>query len=78
MFITPRISLLVFLLFGAITPGAASPDNRVIVDYWEKWSGFEADAMQSVIDDFNRTQDRIEVRLLTVSPIDVKLLLAAS
>lgn len=78
MFITPRICLLVFLLFGAITPGAASPDNRVIVNYWEKWSGFEADAMQSVIDDFNRTQDRIEVRLLTVSPIDVKLMLAAS
>ncbi len=34
--------------------------------------------MRSVIDDFNRSQDRIEVRFLSVSPIDVKLLLAAS
>src|ERR1022692_4759598 len=38
--------------------GAAG--SRVTVDYWEKWSGFEADAMQAVVDDFNRSQDRIE------------------
>jgi ABC-type glycerol-3-phosphate transport system substrate-binding protein len=48
------------------------------VNYWEKWSGFEADSMQSVIDDFNRSQNRIEVRLLSVSQVDIKLLLATS
>ena len=52
--------------------------GRVIVDYWEKWSGFEAEAMQSVINDFNRSQDHIEVRFLSISPIDVKLMLATS
>lgn len=52
--------------------------SRVVVNYWEKWSGFEADSMQSVIDDFNRSQDRIEVRFLSVSQVDIKLLLAAS
>ncbi len=52
--------------------------GRVVVDYWEKWSGFEADAMQAVIDDFNRSQDHIEVHLLSVSQVDLKLLLAAS
>ena len=52
--------------------------GRVIVNYWEKWSGFEADAMQVVVDDFNRSQDRIEVRFLSVSEVDTKLLLAAS
>src|ERR1035438_4453197 len=52
--------------------------GRVIVNYWEKWSGFEADAMQAVVDDFNRSQDRIEVRFLSVSEVDTKLLLAAS
>src|ERR1019366_8236350 len=56
--------------------GAAG--SRVTVDYWEKWSGFEADAMQAVVDDFNRSQDRIEVRFLSVSEVDTKLLLAAS
>jgi ABC-type glycerol-3-phosphate transport system substrate-binding protein len=34
--------------------------------------------MQSVIDDFNRSQDRIEVRFLSVSQVDIKLLLATS
>jgi len=48
------------------------------VNYWEKWSGFEADAMQAIVDDFNRSQDRIEVRFLSVSEVDTKLLLAAS
>src|ERR1022692_2280740 len=52
--------------------GAAG--SRVTVDYWEKWSGFEADAMQAVVDDFNRSQDRIEVRFLSVSEVDTKLL----
>ena len=40
--------------------------------------GFEADAMQAVVNDFNRSQDRIEVRFLSVSEVDTKLLLAAS
>ena len=52
--------------------------ERVVVNYWEKWAGFEAQAMQTVVDDFNRSQDRIEVHLLSINPIDVKLLLAAS
>ena len=52
--------------------------ERVVINYWEKWAGFEAQAMQTVVDDFNRSQDHIEVRLLSINPIDVKLLLAAS
>ena len=64
---------------GCARQPADRPEGaRVVVDYWEKWSGFEADAMQAVIDDFNRSQSRIEVRLLSVSQVDLKLLLAAS
>jgi ABC-type glycerol-3-phosphate transport system substrate-binding protein len=66
----------VLSLFVLLMPGAASA--RIVVNYWEKWAGFEAEAMQAVVDDFNRSQDRIEVHLLTISPIDVKLMLAAS
>jgi multiple sugar transport system substrate-binding protein len=66
---------LAFLITGL---GAAEPGGRVVIDYWEKWTGFEADAMKAVIDDFNHSQDRIEVRYLPISPIDVKLMLAAS
>ncbi|HWL17616.1 MAG TPA: extracellular solute-binding protein, partial [Opitutus sp.] len=73
----PRI---VIVLSGLLACGAAltAAPARVVVDYWEKWGGFEAEAMQAIIDDFNRSQDRIEVRFLTISPIDVKLMLAAS
>jgi ABC-type glycerol-3-phosphate transport system substrate-binding protein len=50
----------------------------VIVSYWEKWTGFELDAMQRVVEDFNASQQRIEVRILPVSQIDVKLMLATA
>ena len=64
---------------GVLRGGAAEPaGGRVVINYWEKWTRFEAAAMQAVIDDFNRSQDRIEVRFLPMSPIDVKLMLAAS
>ena len=53
-------------------------DGRVIVEYWEKWTSFERDAMQSIVDDFNASQDRIAVRMLTVSGIDRKMLLATA
>ncbi|MBB6429126.1 ABC-type glycerol-3-phosphate transport system substrate-binding protein [Algisphaera agarilytica] len=55
-----------------------TPDGRIIVTYWEKWAGFEGDAIQSVIDDFNVSQDRIFVQRLTVSQIEHKLLLATA
>jgi multiple sugar transport system substrate-binding protein len=65
------------LTLGAVLPSQAKAE-KVVISYWEKWSGFEADAMRTIIDDFNRAQDRIEVRFLSVSPIDVKLMMAAS
>ncbi|HVU36217.1 MAG TPA: ABC transporter substrate-binding protein [Opitutaceae bacterium] len=72
--------LLPALLLLVVSPVAAvaAPGGRVVINYWEKWTGFEAAAMQSIVDDFNRSQDRVEVRFLSITPIDVKLLLAAS
>jgi len=76
----PKICCLALAWCAMASLGVAGQGRagRVVVDYWEKWSGFEAEAMQSVINDFNRSQDRIEVRFLSISPIDVKLMLAAS
>ncbi len=55
-----------------------TPDGRVIVRYWEKWTGFEAEAMRAVVDDFNASQDRIFVKMLSVSGVDQKLLLSTA
>jgi ABC-type glycerol-3-phosphate transport system substrate-binding protein len=71
--------LLALCLGGcARNPGEARDGSRVVINYWEKWNGFEADSMQQVVDGFNRSQDRIEVRFLSVSQVDIKLLLATS
>src|ERR1017187_9155223 len=40
-------------------------DGRIILQYWEKWTGFEDDAMQAVVDDYNRSQNRVFVNKLT-------------
>ncbi len=75
----PRLLLLAAALLG-LTARATEPgeEGRVVVEYWEKWTGFEGDAMRAVVDDFNRSQDRIFVRMLTVSRIDQKMMLATA
>lgn len=71
--------LVLGLLVGCTrAPSDRTEDGRVIVSYWEKWTGFEGEAMQAVVDDFNASQDRIFVKKLTVSQIDQKFLLATA
>ncbi|HXH59864.1 MAG TPA: ABC transporter substrate-binding protein [Fimbriimonadaceae bacterium] len=60
----------------AVRPKA--PDGKVHVTYWEKWTGIEFDAIKSVVDDFNNSQDRIHVDLLSVSGIHNKTLMATA
>jgi hypothetical protein len=51
------------LVVGPLGCGRAPPkqtaDGRVVLQYWEKWTGFEGDAIRAVVDDFNASQDRI-------------------
>lgn len=63
-----------FLLCGC----APKRGGRVVVTFWDKWGAEEAKAMREVVEDFNKSQDRIEVKTLHVAQIDVKLLLAVS
>jgi ABC-type glycerol-3-phosphate transport system substrate-binding protein len=53
-----------------------SGDGRVHIVYWEKWTGAEAAAMQTTVDAFNASQDRIFVEFLGISGIDRKAILA--
>ena len=71
---------LVFLLAALSGCGSAdrSVDGKVVIRYWEKWTGFEADAMRAVVNDFNASQDRIFVDYSAVSQMDRKLMLATS
>lgn len=66
-----------FALFG---PRGAKEDSsgRVILDYWEKWTGHEGRAMERVVDEFNKSQNRIVVRYLVTAGIDQKTLIAVA
>ncbi len=68
---------LLFLL-GVVQLSAepASGQGRIVIKYWEKWTGFEGDAMRALVNDFNASQNRIYVDFLTISQIDRKLMLA--
>lgn len=53
-------------------------DRKVHITYWEKWTGAEAEAMQKVVDTFNRSQNHIVVEYLSVSSVDQKALVATA
>lgn len=53
-----------------------APLDRTVIDYWEKWTGDEGRAMQRVVDEFNKSQNRIHVRYFAISDIDRKATIA--
>jgi multiple sugar transport system substrate-binding protein len=55
---------------------ARVPSGRLVLDYWEKWRGHEGDAMAKVVAAFNESQSRIHVRMLVVSDIGQKSVVA--
>ncbi len=58
--------------------GCNRSDTKIHITYWEKWSGAEAAAMEQVVDQFNRSQEKIVVEFLSVSGIDRKTLVATA
>ncbi len=50
--------------------------SRVHLAYWEKWGSFEAEACQSMVDEFNRSQDKIFVHYIRTSEVNRKSMLA--
>lgn len=53
-------------------------EGRVVINYWEKWSNFEGEAMRSVVDEFNKSQDKVWVNYLQISNIAQKTIMAVS
>lgn len=52
------------------------PPGRIVLDYWEKWTRHEGDAMERIVNAFNQSQDRIFIRYLVVSDIGQKSLVS--
>jgi len=76
------VALTVAMIVGAelITiPGDYG--NVTHVTYWEKWTGFESDAMKAVVDKYNAGEGKkkhIFVEFLPVGDIEAKVLIATS
>lgn len=64
-----------FLVFGP-RGRRADTRGRIVLDYWEKWTRHEGDAMMRVVDAFNESQSRIFVRYLVTADIGQKALVA--
>ncbi len=77
------LPLLAIAVLGTIYAGEVltqpdKPDGKVHIKYWEKWTAFEFDAMKKVVDTYNKSQDKIQVDILSVSGIEDKTLMAIS
>jgi ABC-type glycerol-3-phosphate transport system substrate-binding protein len=64
-----------FIAFGP-RGSKARHDDRLVLDYWEKWTGLEGRAMQKVVDDFNNSQSKLFIRYFSVGGIDEKAQIA--
>jgi ABC-type glycerol-3-phosphate transport system substrate-binding protein len=69
------------VLFALLLAGCGGGEDPAISDrlhlkYWEKWTGFELQARQKVVDLFNQSQDKIFVELFSISQIERKLTVA--
>jgi multiple sugar transport system substrate-binding protein len=70
----------VILLFGPRS-GAGLPTDRVIVTYWEKWTGNEATQMKQIVNDFNNSVGKdkgIYVHYLSISDVNKKTLISTA
>lgn len=64
-----------FALFGPRGARERS-DGRVVLNYWEKWTGHEARVMRELVNEFNASQNRSFVRYFSMSAIDQKAKIA--
>lgn len=69
---------LAVILAACHGPEDPKMSGRVVLEYWEKWTGFEREAMARLVEDFNQSQNRIFVRYLSVSRVEQKMMLATA
>src|SRR5687767_5133659 len=70
-----------YLLAFGPRPQQQVPPGRVVVHYWEKWSGLDAEPMRAVVNEFNDTVGRekgIFVEYLAMATVQHKTLAATA
>jgi len=60
------------------TASRQTGSDRIVVTYWEKWTKDEMKAMKTIVDRYNASQNKVFVKMLSISGIAEKTLLAAS
>ena len=74
------VAATLLLAFGP-RPNHATPPDRVVVTYWEKWAGDQADAMRAIVKDFNDTvgkEKKIWVEYISLANVHYKTLAATA
>jgi ABC-type glycerol-3-phosphate transport system substrate-binding protein len=76
----PFVLLLTFILLLLYQPNSAvsRADGKIEIEYWEKWSGFEAVAAAKLVAAFNQKQDKIHVNFTLQGDIEEKTKVAAA
>ncbi len=69
-------AVLVAVVAGESITATPVVDKKVHIAYWEKWTGFEFEAMKAVVDEFNKSQDKIQVDILSVSNVEDKTMMS--
>ncbi|MDX1933091.1 MAG: ABC transporter substrate-binding protein [Capsulimonadales bacterium] len=81
LILTALAGIGLYLLAFARNAGPEDARGRVVVTYWEKWTGNEAEQMQEIVRDFNDTVGKdkgIYVRYLSMSNITQKTLVSTA
>ena len=79
LFIPGLISLSLLALVGTELRSHPTEDKtRTHISVWVGWSGFEYDAFQSVVNDYNRSQTKVFVDVLSISGNSTKTLISTS
>ena len=81
-------TILVLMLLGGASllafgprPNEKAPPGRIVINYWEKWTGPDMEAMRAIVDDFNNTigaQKGIYVRNISLANVQYKTLAATA
>ncbi len=61
-----------------LLPDGRAIHKRIVVSYWEEWTGFEGRAMEHIVNKFNTSQHHIFINMVEVSNVNIKTLISTA